>query len=124
MTKPSVMRQEFSTAVKLARWQHAKGRCENCGVKCRPDRKSKGAQYDHHIPDFQGGEATFENCRVLCYPCHSLKTAKGDAPAIAKSRRIRKVIANVRPQKRRGFRGSRKFNGDVVLYDTSDSSEE
>jgi len=77
------MRQEFPNHVKLARWRHCGGHCENCGVYIigRP-------QYDHDQADGLGGEPTFDNCRVLCEPCHGQKTHGHDNPIMSKADRI------------------------------------
>ena len=102
-------RQEFSPKTKLEAFARSKGNCEHCGVKIRP---GNGPHYDHATPDAVGGEPTLENCQVLCKPCHSVKTAKTDVPEIAKTKRIRNKHINV-VERNRGFRGSRKFNGEI-----------
>jgi 5-methylcytosine-specific restriction endonuclease McrA len=101
-------RQEFSAKVKVAAFERAGGRCENCRNIIR-----YGAQYDHRVPDAVGGEPTIDNCQVLCKTCHGAKTAKQDIPAIAKTKRIRNKRINAGP-KRQGFKGWRKFNGEIV----------
>jgi 5-methylcytosine-specific restriction endonuclease McrA len=103
-------RQEFSAKVRVAAFERAGGRCENCGVRLGP---STGVEYDHVIACAVGGEATLENCSVKCRNCHGAKTAKHDIPAIAKSKRIRNKHINT-TDKRRGFRGWRNFRGEVV----------
>lgn len=105
------MRQEFPSKVRLARWEHAAGLCEDCGVKIRA---GNGPHYDHSTPDVVGGPPTFDNCRVLCRTCHGVKTSTVDIPAIARTKRIRNKHINASDKKRGGFRGHRKFNGDVV----------
>jgi hypothetical protein len=50
---------------------------------------------------------------VLCKTCHGAKTAKQDVPAIAKSKRVRNKHINA-TDKRRGFRGWRRMNGEIV----------
>lgn len=93
-------RQEFSKKIKLAAWNRAGGRCEDCGKKIRP---GDGPEYDHSSPTFFGGAATLENCQVLCIACHSRKTSTKDIKDVAKSRRIVAKAAKAK-DKRRGFR--------------------
>lgn len=78
------MRTEFPQKVRAQAALRSNGHCENprCGVRL-PDG---GYHYDHVIPDALGGEATLENCEVLCLPCHKAKTTKGDVPRIAKAK--------------------------------------
>lgn len=104
------MRREFPSKIKLARWDHAKGCCESCGVTIRG---GNGPHYDHVIPDALGGAPTFDNCRCLCRTCHGLKTSDHDVPMIAKGKRIKARHVNAK-DKRRGFRGWRKFDGTAV----------
>lgn len=102
-------RREFSSKVRIEAFARAGGKCEGCGVVIRP---GNGPHYDHRVPDAVGGEPTLENCQVLCKACHSVKTSTDDVPAIAKTKRIRNRHINAEP-KRRGFRGSRLFDGSV-----------
>lgn len=76
-------RLEFSKSTKQAAWERCKGCCDECGNSI-----TRGVQYDHIVPAWLGGAATLENCACLCTPCHSLKTAKHDVPAIAKTKRV------------------------------------
>ena len=94
------MRREFPPKVKVAAFERAKGRCECCRVVIRP---GNGPEYDHRVPDAVGGEPTLENCEVLCRNCHGAKTATGDIPAIAKTKRIRRKHINA-DDKRGKFR--------------------
>lgn len=79
-------RREFSKPVKRDAFLRANGFCEgeNCGAKLHIAR----FHYDHDIPDGLGGEPTLENCKVLCFACHGVKTRTKDVPAIAKAKRI------------------------------------
>ena len=63
-------RLEFSRKTKARRFEFAKGRCEGCGVRCVAGK----FQYDHDKEAVDGGDNSFENCRVLCDNCHKLKT--------------------------------------------------
>lgn len=79
-------RSEFPPKVRLAAWERAGGKCENCGNKIV---SGNGPHYDHSTPDAVGGSPTLGNCVVLCIrPCHMLKTTKTDVPEIAKTKRI------------------------------------
>ena len=102
-------RREFSAKVKIAAFERANGRCEIpwCNAKLHPGRFT----YDHHNPDYFGGEPTLENCQVICRECDKSKTRK-DAKDIGKSRRIRKREAGVK--KPRTMRQWRRFNGEIV----------
>jgi 5-methylcytosine-specific restriction protein A len=79
------MRTEFSKQVKRQALKRAGGKCE--GEKCGVLFGVK-FHFDHDIADGLGGEASLENCRVLCHPCHHEKTRKHDVPLIAKVKRI------------------------------------
>ncbi len=77
-------REEFKKGVTLAAWQRANGHCEKCTAKLFPGK----FHFDHRIPCGIGGEATLENCQVLCLACHDVKTRKEDIPLIAKAKRV------------------------------------
>lgn len=79
----SIMRTEFSKQVKRDAADRAKGYCDDCKMKLRLGE----FHYDHRIPDWMGGEASLENCQVLCHACHKVKTRE-DIRNIAKSKRI------------------------------------
>jgi 5-methylcytosine-specific restriction protein A len=102
-------RREFTKRIKLERWQHADGKCEDCGGRLSPGH----VHFDHHVPDALGGEPTFDNCRVLCTNCHGAKTGMRDIPAIAKSNRVRNRHLGI-ARKPTKFRGWRKMDGTVV----------
>jgi 5-methylcytosine-specific restriction protein A len=101
-------RTEFSAKVKVAAFERAKGLCEICTRKLY----TGDINYDHRIPDQSGGDASLDNCQVLCRACHGTKTSKSDIPSIAKGRRIRRRNAGIR--KPSSFRGWRKLSGEVV----------
>lgn len=113
-------RREFSRSTKVARFKHANGRCEECGIKLQPGR----IHYDHHDPDGMTGDNSFENCRVLCGgpgSCHEAKT-KVDVARIAKAKRNEARFigadAPARPfPKGRGF-PKRKKTGRIQLDNT------
>ena len=111
-----MMRREFPKAVKLAAFQRANGRCEECSA-----RLMVGAfHYDHRVPDALGGEPTLENCRVLCRACHAVKTAAQDVPSIAKAKRNEARHIGAKAPSRtplpfgRRSRFKRKISGEIV----------
>ena len=75
-------RKEFTKAVKVARYKYSGERCEECAACV----KFKLYHVDHNRADGLAGEATFENARILCIPCHLEKTGK-DVAAIAQAKR-------------------------------------
>ena len=108
-------RSEFSAKIRVAAYERAKGRCEGCTAPLLAGR----FQYDHDIPDGLGGEATLDNCKVLCSACHGEKTAKEDVPTIARAKRKQRNHIGARPKPRNllpGSKGSgfrKKLNGEV-----------
>jgi 5-methylcytosine-specific restriction enzyme A len=102
------VRSEFHEETKKRRLKHAAGRCEACG--CWPAR----VEFHHQIRCELGGGNDFDNCRVLCIPCHKERTGE-DISAIAKSNRLRKRHASIR--KDRTITRWRKFNGEIVYAD-------
>lgn len=88
------MRAEFSKKTKLARFEFARGHCEECGSKI-----VGVAEYDHVIEDTLTHDNSFENCRCLCGKCHKRKTKK-NRPEIDKTRRIIEKRAGVRKSRR------------------------
>ena len=114
-------RLEFSDKTKSRRWEHAGGCCESCGKSMRT---GDGPEYDHDKPAFYGGGNDFDNCRVLCVSCHSLKTVSYNSHAMPKSRRMIKKAAGLRGKKLKGrpmagtkASGLRKrMNGEVERW--------
>jgi len=79
-------RTEFSKKIRAQAFLRCKGFCEGCNAHLKVGE----GEYDHRIPDALGGEATLDNCQVLCVPCHrgvGAKTAQ-DVKTIAKVKRI------------------------------------
>lgn len=108
-------RREFTRTTKLAAFERAGGCCEQCGRKIVAERP----EYDHRIPCEMGGDNSLDNCQVLCPWCHAEKTHKEDAPARAKSRRVRARHVGARTPKAtlpggKGSKLKRKVNGEVV----------
>jgi len=82
-------RKEFSKSVKSKAAERASGKCEQCGKKLRVGE----FHYDHRVANGLGGTPTFDNCMVLCLPCHKDKTRLHDNPIMQKADRQRKAIA-------------------------------
>ena len=78
-------RQEFSKQIRRDAFLRANGKCEDpeCGRKLAYGE----AEYHHVLEAYLGGEATLENCQVLCRPCHSGHTT-ARRPEIDKTRKI------------------------------------
>ena len=74
--------------------------CEQCGLPC------KKFDIDHIRADGLLGEPTLENARLLCEPCHDVKT-KDDVAKIAKAKRVEQKHLGVATSKQkiqsRGF---------------------
>ena len=100
-------RREFPARVKLAAWERAGGRCENCSRKLYPG----DMHYDHAIPDGSGGEPVLDNCAVLCRSCHGAKTRR-DMVAVAKGKRVQQRHLGIK--RRRTIRAWRNFRGEIV----------
>lgn len=96
------MRTEFSAKTKVAAFERARGRCENCSVKLAPGN----TEYDHDETDWMGGEATLANCKVRCKTCHRLKTTR-DIKKIARSRKRYRTNINAKATKSRPMPGTR-----------------
>ena len=108
------MRKEFSRAVRRDAFLRANGDCELCGIKLKVGE----AEYHHRIEAYLGGEATLENCVVLCRSCHALAT-KARHPEIDKTRRLADKRMGIRRKstmpgsKRSKFK--KRMNGTVEL---------
>lgn len=86
-------RREFSRSIKVAVIKRAtvdgKTFCEECGAL------AKRWEIDHVRPDGLLGEATIENAKLLCTPCHDEKT-KSDVKQIAQAKRREAIHLGVR----------------------------
>jgi len=102
------MRREFTNYVKAQAALRANGRCEQCTARLM----TGGYHYDHRVPDAMGGDASEDNCQVLCKACHDLKTRKTDVPQIAKAKRRQNKHHGIR--KPRSIRAWRRFGGEIV----------
>lgn len=108
-------RAEFSKATKAAAFLRANGRCEcGCGTKIM---SGDTVQYDHAVPAALGGDNSLENCRCILAKHHADKThgkSIASNSEIARATRLAEKRMGLRKTKR-GFRGSRKFNGEVTF---------
>jgi len=94
------MRVEFAARVKLKAYVRSlindKPHCELCKLPILGV-----PEYDHRKADGLGGEATLENCAVLCGKCHRRKTHEEDRPIMAKADRQFKAKAGIKGPKRK-----------------------
>jgi 5-methylcytosine-specific restriction endonuclease McrA len=100
-------RKEFSKSIKVAVIKRAtvdgQVYCEECGCL------TKGRfEIDHVRADGLLGEATLENAKLLCKPCHDEKT-KADVAAIAQAKRREALHLGVRKKPSFVSRGFAKF---------------
>lgn len=87
-------RIEFSRSTKLKRFEFAKGCCE--GKDCGKKLQVGDIEYDHDKEAEDGGDNSFENCRVLCRACHREKTT-AFVKRIRKADRSKAAHLNARP---------------------------
>lgn len=101
-----MQRAEFSREVRRQALKRSGGFCEASGpaygfargTRCRAPL-FYGVEFDHYpIRAADGGDGSIDNCMAVCRKCHRWKTAKVDIPALAKGRRIRDRLANLRPK--------------------------
>ena len=86
-------RKEFTRAIKVAVIKRAtldgKTFCEECGCL------AKRWEIDHVRADGLLGEATLENAKLICKPCHLEKTAQ-DVKQITQAKRREAIHLGVR----------------------------
>jgi 5-methylcytosine-specific restriction protein A len=108
-----VFRIEFSAATMKAALARANGKCAGCEASLSLNKY----HYDHIIAANKGGDASLENCQLLCWACHKVKTRQ-DVADIAKAKRLELRHNGIRRESRMpGARGSRlkkKMDGTVV----------
>lgn len=87
------------------------GACHACGRKLRPGDKWI---VEHMIALENGGSNDWDNLGVTCAWCKPKKDA-ADHKQAAKTRSVAtKHVVPKSERKRQGFRGWRKFNGEIV----------
>ena len=110
----STPRKRFSDQHRARIFLERHGCCRECGRSIRP-----GEQWvlEHIIPLSMGGSNDDDNLGVTCGWCVPAKNAV-DAKSKAKARRTAtKHVLPKSERQRQGFRGWRKFNGEVVWND-------
>jgi 5-methylcytosine-specific restriction endonuclease McrA len=92
--------------------RRADGACEQCRVRLKVGE----GEADHILPIELGGANEVANGQWLCRACHADKTGD-DVRRIRKADRQRDRHSGAMPSSQRGFRGWRRFNGDLVWKD-------
>ena len=110
-------RREFTRKTRAQAFERCGGCCEECGAKLKVGE----GEYDHRIPCAMGGEATLDNCQVLCRVCHRAPGAKTaqDVANISKAKRREHKHLGIKRTKSRGFwkpEGA-KFNWNKGKYE-------
>jgi 5-methylcytosine-specific restriction endonuclease McrA len=107
-------REEFPAKVKAEAAIRANGHCEKCTAKLMAGH----IEFDHAIPLAIGGTSDIGNCICVCTNCHKEKTAKIDAPRIAKTRRMGRKHLGIKKRSRfacaRSGPFKQKIGGGVV----------
>jgi 5-methylcytosine-specific restriction protein A len=111
------MSRALSTMGRLALFLRAGGRCQACGWLLAPGTRW---EVDHILPRALGGRDAPDNLQVLCRTCHAGKTARQDAPALAKTRRLKaRHLGATRPRSimpgSRRSRWKKGLDGRVAL---------
>lgn len=99
--------------VKLRIWEREGGRCYLTGRKIMP---GDSYEFEHVIALSCGGENRERNIRLALTAPHKVKTAR-DVATKAKIARVRAKHYGITTPKPGGFRGHRKFNGEIVWRD-------
>ncbi|GJD65205.1 HNH endonuclease [Methylobacterium frigidaeris] len=98
-----IARHEFDRKTQRDGFLRCGGKCEACGIRLTLGR----FQYDHIIPDAQGGDSSLSNLQVLCTDCHKAKTKKDAGDTARALRREDRHFGITPPGKRkiesRGF---------------------
>jgi 5-methylcytosine-specific restriction endonuclease McrA len=115
MTDDKPKRQDFSASVKREAWLRSQGKCAGCGKKLFP---GDHRHFDHIVPTgWLKGDATVDNCQVLCAPCHTEKTGE-EATDRARGNKAMEKVAGIERPKRKipGSKGTgfvKKLDGSV-----------
>ena len=119
---PKPKRKEFTKRTRALARERSQGRCEVHRIPKTLDYaavpkscKRAGEEYDHIVPATFGGGNGIGNLAFLCGSCHKIKSA-ADKKMSAKSNALRGETGKGPKAKIQsaGFRGHRKFNGEVV----------
>jgi 5-methylcytosine-specific restriction endonuclease McrA len=104
-------RPTLTKAQKIAVWNRENGLCVLCGKPVPPT--GPDVRYDHEDMRAISGNDRPSNIFATHERCHADKTAKHDAPRMAKTRGMEK-LTKAKVRKAGGFRGWRLFNGTPV----------
>ncbi len=108
---PAMKRKTFTALQRAQIFRDHSGICALCGRKI-----AHGEEWDidHTTPLALGGSNELENLTPAHVDCHRGRGGKtaGDVKAISKADRLAKKHAGVK--RKSGFRGHRKFIGEVV----------
>lgn len=114
MTSPwtPTPRERLTDAEKARLFVERGGQCWRCGRKLRPGDMWSD---EHVIALENGGTNAWDNRDISCAWCKPIKDGE-DHHKAAKSRHVRTkhVVPNSERDKRRGFKGWRKFDGTPV----------
>jgi len=105
--------QAIPKRVKLRIWEREGGRCH---ISKRRIGVGEAYQFEHIIALSCGGEHRENNIALALTEPHKEKT-KADVAIKAKIARQRAKHLGIKPKKPGGFRGHRKFNGEIVWKD-------
>jgi len=86
----------FPPRVKIRIFERCQGQCCSCGL---PIRGRLLPAYDHAVAIINGGENRESNGRLLCVPCHKLKTGEDTKE---KSTVYRKKLKHLGIKRRKG----------------------
>ena len=105
-------RKSLSPQKRAKLFAEKEGRCHSCTRKIRP---GEGWIVEHVVALENGGTNDWSNLDITCGWCKGEKDAQ-DHRIAAKSRRVttKHVVPKAERGKRQGFRGWRKFNGEVI----------
>jgi 5-methylcytosine-specific restriction endonuclease McrA len=110
-----VPRKTLTPQQKAKLFHERGGRCHRCRRKLR---SGDIWSVEHMFALENGGSNDRDNLDITCSWCKPKKDAADHATA-AKSRHVatKHAVPSRERKSKRGFRGGRKFNGEVVWYD-------
>lgn len=113
-------RRRLNAKDRLAVFMKTNGTCHLCNG--RINAAIEAWEVSHEIPLELGGDDDFDNMLPAHAKCHRRHTAEVDAPAIAKSRRVRAKAAGLKKTSRPlpGSRASglrKRMDGTVERWD-------
>lgn len=104
-------RPQPTKAQKTRVWSRENGICYLCGKPVAADGPT--VRYDHRDMREISGDDSDANLYATHERCHAEKTAKHDAPRLAKTRGMEKLTKS-KVQKPGGIKAWRKFDGTIV----------